>query len=75
MQHARRAPAFARRVGGARRRDVGPFRDDARPARSRDGALGYHARDDAAWDEPTARRWRKGEEAAGREVSDLFGVD
>lgn len=75
VQHARRAPAFARRVGGARRRDVGPLRDDARPAGSRDGALGYHAGDDAVWDDRAASRWREGEEAAGCEVSDLFGVD
>lgn len=75
VQHARRTPAFARHVGGARRRDVGPVRDDARPAGPRDGALGYHAGDDTVWDGRAARRWREGEEAAGCEVSDLFGVD
>ena len=75
VQHARRAAAFARHVGSARRGDVGSLCDDAQPARSRDGALGYHARDDAAGDGRAAHSWRDGEEAAGREVSDLFGVD
>jgi len=75
VQHARRAPTLARCVGGARCRDVGPVRDDARRARSRDCALGYHARDDAACDGRAARCRGKGEEAAGCEVSDLFRVD
>lgn len=75
MQHARLSPSLARCIGRARRRDVGPFRDDARSSGSRDRTLGYHARDDAAGDGHAARCWGKGEEAAGREVSDFLRVD
>lgn len=75
MQHARRAPSFARSISRARRCDVGPLCDDARPGGSGDCALGYHAGDDAACDGHATRCWGEGEEVAGREVSDFLGVD
>ena len=80
VQHARRAPPFARCIGRARRRDAGPLRRDGASvwssgSGSRSCAMGYHAGDDASGDGRAARCWGEGEEAAGGEVSDFLGVD